>query len=285
MLNPFSWSLPCPACGSTTRHLYLFSKHGCDILQCVECGIGRTEAAGFDPSSYYTQDYFSGGHLDGYADYRGAEFVLRREFARVVAFVRRHCRGGKLLEIGCAYGFFLQEAKAHFDVSGIELAQEAAAHCRRCGLNVLDGVADEDNLRQIGPIDAVVLLDVIEHLADPRKTVELCARQLKPGGVLVLTTGDFGSLLARLSGATWRLMTPPQHLWFFTRDSMQRLSTGAGLEFVYCDHPWKLVPLSLILFQLTRMMGMRPAQRLHGSRVGLPVNLFDAMRMVLRKPL
>ena len=282
--HSLSHSLSCPACGAPTQHTYLYSKLGYDILRCVECGIGRTEAAGFDPSSYYSEEYFSGGHSDGYSDYLGAEPVLRREFARVVAFLRRHCRGGRLLEIGCAYGFFLQEAEAYFDVFGIELAAEAATHCRHSGLTVLDGVADEETLRRLPPMDAIVLLDVVEHLPNPKQTLELCARQLNPGGVVLLTTGDFGSLVSRLTGSKWRLMTPPQHLWFFTPGSMQRLAEGAGLKLVSYDHPSKIVPLSLILFQLARMFGMRSAKLPHTSQIGLPLNLFDAMRVVLRKP-
>ena len=111
MLQPSIRTLPCPACGALTPHRYLYAKNGCDILRCAQCGLGRADATHFDPAAYYTDDYFSGGHADGYADYRGAEPVLRREFARTVDFIRRHRAGGKLLDIGCAYGFFLQEAR------------------------------------------------------------------------------------------------------------------------------------------------------------------------------
>src|SRR5262245_7940739 len=140
-------SRACPACGRMTDHVLRFQVNGCDILECRSCGLGRTEASGFDPTVYYTGDYFSGGRADGYFDYRGAEPVLRREFARSVAFIRGFRRGGRLLELGCAYGFFLLEAARHFDVAGIELAAEAAEHGRRAGLNVLQGTADRAKLR------------------------------------------------------------------------------------------------------------------------------------------
>ena len=275
---------PCPACGRMTDHLRRFSIRDSDILQCCSCGLGRTEMSGFDPVGYYTEDYFAGGHADGYSDYRGAEPVLRREFARSVEFIRRFRPNGKLLELGCAYGFFLMEAARHFEVAGIELAADAAGHCRRAGLNVLQGMADEANLKRIGHVDAIVLFDVIEHLPDPRETLALCHRYLNPGGIIVLTTGDFGSTLARLAGAKWRLMTPPQHLWFFTQEAIRRLSEGLDLATEHVDHPWKIVPASLIIFQLRRMLGWRGGAVAGASRIGLPVNLFDAMRVVLRKP-
>ncbi|MFZ1894630.1 MAG: class I SAM-dependent methyltransferase [Rhodoplanes sp.] len=277
---------PCPACGIKTAQRLLYRKNGCDICRCETCGLGRAEAVeGFDPAAYYTGAYFSGEHADGYADYVGAEPVLRREFARTVDFIRALRPGGRLLELGCAYGFFLDEAKQHYNVCGIELASDAAQSCRARGLNVVTGVADAATLERFAPpFDVVVLLDVIEHLPEPDATLALCAERLMPGGVIVLTTGDFGSLAAQLARAGWRLMTPPQHLWFFTAESFRRLAPQHGLSVARVDHPWKTVPLSLIVFQLRRMLGLSSAERAaRASGIGIPVNLFDAMRVVLRK--
>jgi SAM-dependent methyltransferase len=275
---------PCPACGRVTDHSHRYTSNGCDILQCNDCGLGRSDRiGGFDPAAYYTADYFTGRHPDGYPDYQGAEQVLRQEFARSVEFIRRFRPDGKLLELGCAYGFFLAEAARFFEATGIELAQDAADHARRMGLNVLQGAADEENLRQTGRVDVIVLFDVIEHLSKPHETLALCRQHLNPNGIIVITTGDFGSVVARVTGARWRLMTPPQHLWFFTQESVHRMSAGNGLAVEHLDHPWKFVPASLIIFQLQRMLGFAGARLTAASRLGVPVNLFDAMRIVLRK--
>jgi SAM-dependent methyltransferase len=274
----------CPACGHAGAHRFLYAKNGCDILRCEQCGLGRARAAGFDPGRYYTSDYFDGRHSDGYADYVGTEQILRREFARTVEFIAGFRTSGRLLEVGCAYGFFLREAKRLFDVSGIELAADAADHCRRAGLTVFTGQADEALLERIGTVDVIVLLDVIEHLPAPRDTIALLVKHLNPGGIMVITTGDFGSLSSRVAGAHWRLMTPPQHLWFFSPASMRSMAASAGLQVEHLDHPWKFVPFSLIVFQLARMAGLRPHRIPASGRLGLPVNLFDAMRIVLRKP-
>lgn len=274
--------LPCPACGKSTEHRALFVKNGCEILQCSACGLGRAKAADFAPERYYTGDYFSGRLSDGYADYLASEPVLRREFARTIRFIRKHRPGGRLLEIGCAYGFFLQEAAPFFDVQGLEISDEAAAFCRQRGLSVSTGIADEAAFARLGRFDVIVLLDVIEHLVDPARTLALCCSHLEGDGLIVMTTGDFSSLYARLSGRNWRLMTPPQHLWYFTPNSIGRLSASLGMRAEVCDHPWKLVPISLISFQLARILGMK-APAWAGSRIGMPINLFDAMRCLLRK--
>jgi 2-polyprenyl-3-methyl-5-hydroxy-6-metoxy-1,4-benzoquinol methylase len=272
----------CPACAEASDHAFRFRVNGCDIWQCLTCRLARADTADFDPATYYTGEYFSGNRRDGYADYLGTAPVLSREFESSVTFIRHFCDKGKLLELGCAYGLFLKEAKPYFDVSGIELAEDAAQYARNSGLNVLSGSADERNFEKIGMVDVIVLFDVIEHLVDPQGALALCARYLRPGGIIVVTTGDFDSWLARIAGAHWRLMTPPQHLWYFTQSSMHRLATATGLSLEYADHPWKTVPLSLILFQLRRMLGLRvgPATQ---SRIGFPLNLFDAMRLVFRK--
>ena len=281
--SPLISQVQCPACGSATSHRHLYTKQNCDILSCQACGLGRADTTGFDPANYYTDKYFSGGQTDGYADYLGTEPVLRREFGREVDFIRKLRPSGRLLEIGCAYGFFLHEAKRYFDVAGIELAEDAVAHCRRNGLNVSTGVVSEALLDRIGPIDVVVMLDVIEHLPEPHETLARCAKFLKPGGLIVLTTGDFGSPAARWAGSSWRLMTPPQHLWFFTTESFRRWAPQTDLRVHAIDHPWKIVPLSLIVFQLARMAGRKPVVPSALNRIGVPVNLFDAMRIVLRR--
>jgi SAM-dependent methyltransferase len=274
----------CAACGEPSSHSFRFNVSGCAIWQCERCGLGCAETSGFDPTAYYTANYFSGQCSDGYLDYQGSEPVLRREFARSVDFVRRlHPSGRRLLDLGCAYGFFLKEARQHFDVVGIELADDAAQACRHAGLQVFSGVADEATMARVGEVDVITMFDVIEHLPQPRDTLALCGRYLRPGGVIVLTTGDFAAITARALGAKWRLMTPPQHLWFFTRESLRRMTAPLGLSIEHFDHPGKIVPLSLIVFQLKRMLGLRGSQHPSASRIGIPVNLFDAMRVVLRK--
>jgi nitrite reductase/ring-hydroxylating ferredoxin subunit len=193
---------------------------------------------------------------------------------------------GTLIEVGAAYGFFLLEAKAHYQVYGVEIAGEAAQFARARGLDVRTGSLTRQLLEEIGPIDVAVMLDVIEHLEHPKATLALCNEFLRPGGIIILTTPDFASALARVTGKGWRNMTPPQHLWYFTPDSITRVAAAAGLEVDQITHPWKRVPISLIVQLISRYIRVQLPRSVLSplSKIGLPVNLFDAMRVVLRKP-
>ncbi len=282
-------------CGATGPMREIYVRHGCPILRCAACGAGRSLPARFDPTSYYTADYFEGGHADGYGDYAATREVLAREFGAVARRLRAALPEGRvLLEIGCAYGYFLRVARdAGWEAHGLEISADAVARCHAEGLPVVtQGVADATALAGLPRPDAVVMLDVIEHLPDPLDTLALCAGRLRAGGVIHVSTGDFASPLARLLGPRWRLMTPPQHLWFLTPEWFRRAAPGIGLAVESVSHPWKTVPLSLALFQLRRFAGLAPRAvaraprpaRAWASRLGLPVNLFDAMHVVLRKP-
>lgn len=275
----------CPACATETRHSAAWKKNGCQIWKCEECGLGSATAPGFDPSSYYTKAYFDGRHADGYADYIGSKSVVREEFRGIVNSIRAVIPSGKLFEIGSAYGFFLMEAQPHYEVHGVEISEEAATFSRSRGIDVQLGTIRRQTFEQIGAVDVIVMLDVIEHLEDPASVLQLCADYLRPGGVIVVTTGDFGSRFARISGKHWRLMTSPQHLWYFTPLSVIKIAERYGLELEQLAHPWKKVPVSLMLYQLGRMAGIklsRESLSLFNS-VGIPVNLFDAMRVIFRR--
>jgi SAM-dependent methyltransferase len=270
-------------CGSAKIAPVVCRKDGFDITKCEDCGTGRTVVADFEPATFYNEDYFTGGV---YRDYEGSQDTLRREFRGQADFLKSLLpHDGKLLEVGCAYGFFLQEAKAYFDVYGFEVAQAAVDFCHRNGLsNVQQGVVTEDYLEQHGPFDAVVLLDVIEHIDDVTATMETLVHHLRPGGVVLVTTGDWDSLTAKLAGNRWRLLTPPLHLWFFTPRGLTAMFAGMHLKREHLSHPWKLVPLELILSQASEMVSLKWQWKLpqRVRNLGLPANMFDAMRMVFR---
>jgi 2-polyprenyl-3-methyl-5-hydroxy-6-metoxy-1,4-benzoquinol methylase len=249
------------------------------------CGLGSTAVPPqLNVLDIYDESYFRGGQSDGYGDYLASEEVLRREFTSSIEKLRQHATaGGRLLEVGCAYGFFLAQARPYFECVGIEVSAAAAEHGRRLGLNIRHGELTPEMAKDLGTFDVVVMLDVIEHLDRTADTLRLLASLLRPNGVIMISTGDWGSFVARVMGRRWRLMTPPQHLFFFSRRTLARMLEQAGFEVLSSTHPWKVVPVGLMAYQVVSRLGFKlPVGRKMYS-AGVPVNLFDAVQVLARK--
>jgi len=227
----------CPVCGRAGPALQ-FRKDGFDMVCCSDCGalyVGQDPAA-IDLDALYGEAYYTGGSDAVFADYVGQEAARRAHARRKLMLLRtlppRIPRHGRLLDVGCAAGFFLAEARAFYDVQGVELSAWSSAYAReRLGLPVHTGTLQDATL-PAGQFDVITLWDVIEHVPDPVPLLAEAARVLKPGGRLVLTTGDWGSAYAQARGPDWHLMTPPWHLTMFSRATLQRAARRAGLRVV-----------------------------------------------------
>ena len=178
-------------------------------------GLGKE-----DIRTLYIEGYFKGGE---YADYKNDKNVIQRNFRNRLKVVKRYLSNGKLLEIGSAYGFFLDLARENFDVMGYEICSKAAEHARsQLKLDVRDTDFVKENLGN-KIFDIVCLYDCIEHLLFPQLYIEKINTVLKIGGYLFITTGDIGSLLPRIQGKAWRLIHPPTHVHYFSRKSISKL--------------------------------------------------------------
>jgi SAM-dependent methyltransferase len=228
----------------------------------------------------YTQDYYSNStgvsKTTGYPDYQAMEPALRKSFREKLTRIKRLKSAGMLLDVGCAFGFFLDEAKDSFDAYGIELSPFAAAFAHaELDLNVFVGTFTTAGIEE-ATFDVITLWDTLEHLSSPRKALQEAARLLKTGGVLALQTGDVASLCAKFSGMRWHLYNLPEHLFFFSKDTCTRILQATGFKVIWCSYDTNYYSLSHLLDRLARMAGLR-AMPENGllDQVVLPVNLFD----------
>ena len=279
-------TFPCNLCGNS-KHILLFEKKGFPIVRCTSCDLVSTVLpSGFNTNSIYDDSYFQGGQEDGYADYQSSEKILKAEFRSVLKKLLSffpNTKGKKLLEIGSAYGYFLDEASKYFECYGIEVNKEGALQSRNRGLNVFEGVLTEDILKKTGKLDAVVMLDVIEHLNEPLQTLKQLYDAMNPDGVILVVTGNHNSLLSNIMKQNWRLMTPPQHTFFFSTKTLKAVLTKAGFRVIASDSPWKIVPLGLPFYQVGRRIGFRIKFLENISSIGIPLNLFDTIRVIAKK--
>ena len=155
--------------------------------------------------------------------------------------VRRRCRAiikrkktGRLLDIGCATGVFLNEMRKYpgWEVSGVEPIESAVEFARkRFGLDVFQGTLLEYPYTAKS-FDVVTLWDVLEHIPNPRENLELIYQILKPGGFIVIKIPDPLSWEAQLFRANWAGYEAPQHLYHFPGYTLVNQLTLLGFEYI-----------------------------------------------------
>jgi SAM-dependent methyltransferase len=130
--------------------------------------------------------------------------------------------------VGCGFGYLLAAARGYFDHrAGTELSARAAEEARRWADIVYRGALG-DIPRSEG-FDLVIASHVIEQVYDPYKFIETLLSHLKPGGKLLLATPDMGSFWHRVMGRRWPSFKIPEHVLYFSRDSLHGLNESMGL--------------------------------------------------------
>lgn len=208
-------SSPCNACGAATVVKRLDrvrdpqSTEHFDIETCLACGLGHTTPEPEDLSAYYGPAYYGGRH----------SFTARYCTARRLRLLGQAAkRRGKLLDIGCGDGSFLEAcARDGWDVTGTEIGG-AAELSKQLGIDVRDSV---EHARERGPFDAITMWHTLEHFRDPKGTVAAARALLAPGGVLVIAVPDAAGLQARAFRQKWFHLDVPRHLFHFTRGSLE----------------------------------------------------------------
>ena len=276
----------------------VWTKDGLVILRCSSCGLlyraslpSSEELSGLYDSSYFRAEERS-QRGEGYADYVGEADLHRLNARRRLSFLEGLTRPGSLLDVGCAAGFFLDEARANgWQVTGVELSAEMAEWASgTLGLESVIQGSFTGLAWNEGTFDCVTMWDYIEHTIDPLSELRLAHKVLRPGGLLVLSTGDAGSVVARLSGRRWHLLTPRHHNYFFTRSSLLLGLERAGFGVLAVRHFGARYSTRYLAHKLRTLVDVRPLRRLErtlgGSRmgaVGVPVNLGDIVTIVARR--
>jgi SAM-dependent methyltransferase len=207
-----------------------------------------------------------------------------------VELVKRWCASGTLLDVGCALGGFLAVAQEHgFEVEGVEIAEYAAEQAR-ARLHIK--VANSDIYSaELAPesYDVITMWDVIEHLTDPNLALEKILRALRPKGYVAFSTGDVLSTWARLTGKRWQLLTPPQHLYFFSQRSISGLLKRHNFSVKEIHYQRKWVTAAFVLFKAQESFGsiikpLSTAVRWSGlQNAKININLGDIMTVVAQK--
>jgi 2-polyprenyl-3-methyl-5-hydroxy-6-metoxy-1,4-benzoquinol methylase len=274
-------------------------KDGFDVVQCPQCGLlfrrhlpGHEEVAAIYGEEYFKRSADDAG-AQGYLDYVRDEEAHRLSSQKRLGWLERRAvrAPGRLLDVGAAAGFFMDEARLRgWEVEGIDVAPSMSRWAReQLDLPVRTGEFQTATFDE--GYDCLTMWDYIEHSLDPMGDMRRAFELLRGEGRLVLSTGDAASPVARVSGSRWHLLTPRHHNFFFTAATLRRGLERAGFEVLESKHLASPYSLRYCVYKLGTIMPRSrvlrfAARRTDASRLGrvaLPVNLGDVVTVLARK--
>jgi len=221
----------CPLCADSAAHANpLLFKLGMQLLACSRCGMSysRQVLRRDAERKLYVGSSFQTSYKDlklnpAYAD-------LEATKCRYILQQLRRCSAGSgtLLDIGAGSGCLLSAAReAGWKARGIEANPGFVELCRSAGLEVNQGFFPDTRLENT--VDAVTMLDVIEHAPDPQALLQVVRSQLADQGLLVLQVPNVDSLLVRLQGEASSNFCIG-HWNHFNPATLRKLAMAAGFE-------------------------------------------------------
>jgi len=284
----------CNLCGGMT-HQPFCPQNGRGLVQCMNCGlvfVGEQPPAE-ELYSLYSENYFHNDESGevGYHDYIKDEPNIRKTVNKRFNHIEQFVKGGRMLDVGCAMGFFVDEAhKRGWQVEGLDVSKFAVEYVQeRFGHTAYHGSLLDVDLPQ-GAYDLVTMYDVIEHVPDPQGYMNAVGRLVKSGGIYELATPDVGSIPARMTGKRWiGYKLSDEHVYYFSIKTLTQMLDNAGFDVVHTRHIGKHVTLNLFLDRLGFYVPWlsRPLQALestfHLSDRSFYMNPMDIVAITARK--
>jgi len=231
---------PCPLCGGAASREVAVVRRWTEPFRMARCG--GCSLLFMDPrpsdeqlAAFYDEGFYAGDGEYAYVDERTVEPQVRVRAAGRLARVERMlaARGvgsRRLVELGCAYGTFLDEARNRgWTVTGCDVSHAAAAWAREHrGLDVRTCDLADAGLAPASA-DLVTGSEVVEHLADPVRTARAMFEVLAPGGVALFSTANEASVARMLRGERWGYFLPG-HVVIWSARTLARLLADAGFR-------------------------------------------------------
>ncbi len=238
MIRPEATCLIC----ESSYDAYRLVSNGC-YYRCGGCGVyflwpqPNAEVLG----KYYEIMHGNYGGIDRSYDAwkKRLERDLRSKSQILARYVDFGRVGLRVLDYGCAYGHFL-EILDRYPVRkwGCDVSEGALRIARRrfgASSEWIGNPADLPSNIETATMDCVTMWATLEHVTNPEVVVSSIAAVLKPGGILAVDTGVTDDRLSRMIRGNVQWFDAPQHLWVFTKGSMELLLCKAGFEIVFED--------------------------------------------------
>jgi 2-polyprenyl-3-methyl-5-hydroxy-6-metoxy-1,4-benzoquinol methylase len=232
-------SCACDWCGSNKSELIFVGPDRLErlpgqfqMVRCTECGLYRQNPrlAWSSLKHYYTENYSSFPKL--VQEHRSWLKRLDKRYGpwKRLRAIERYQPGGRLLEVGCATGIFLEEVarSKNWEAVGIEPSPEPARHAKEMlNLPIHEGRFAEVDLPK-NSFDVIALWNVLEHLEHPIQDMRYAHSLLKEGGLLVMAVPNLEGLESKVFQNYWAGWDLPRHTYLFPRQTLRRILNELG---------------------------------------------------------
>lgn len=287
----------CPLCGSARVYLLYkatskipssskqiqvsekhFGLHG-DIVRCDQCGftyVGNKEYVN-KVLKLYT-------HMSDEA-YLQEEKERRHSFIRILSMIEKSLHGRKvrILDIGCCTGGLLVEArKRGWDVYGIDPSVWACKVAKKANkLEIFNG-SIESYKKSLPTFDAITILDVLEHVENPKTIINKTYKLLRKGGILCVVTPNYGSITAKILEKRWwgiRLA----HLSYFRKSDISKLLMESKFKIVHMRQYIRYFSLYYLIIRLIPSIEKWNNLKKVLKHCTIPLLLFDTFELYFMK--
>lgn len=233
--------VPCPVCDSTVYEP-LFTKQGFDFVRCTNCTLVYVNPRLLESATlaYYgdaSDQQSMVDWLNVLANPANQAWQVPYFQEAVDILAKSIPANGKILDIGCSIGLFMEVAhKSGFECVGLEPEPASREYALAQGLDVRPDLFNDAGFPPAS-FDAITLFGVLEHLSKPKDMLADIMNVLKPGGVVMVIVPNVYSFANGTLHALARTFTGRNHLSYFSWDTLSHLFTKSGYEIVHLDTP------------------------------------------------
>src|ERR1041385_1853392 len=234
-------SVLCPVNGLPARP-YCRTGPAQYYLEPLSGTIFQAEMPSVGAMNEYADDEYSSGAYREYAKSHDLKVATARPR---LAAIRQLTQGRRLLDVGCATGFFMEAAAQEgFEVRGVEFSKVAISLARPdIQSRIVCGDVNALRSQTSDKFDVVTAFDIIEQVQDPANFLTEIRDMVVPGGVLAISSPDTGHVLRYLMGSRWPMLQPMQHTVLFSRRSIAALLERCGFRDVRVETTRKVLTM------------------------------------------
>lgn len=234
----------CPLCGADD-YQELDSERGLSVVKCKKCGLIYV-----NPRAKDSQENYFGDSTTFYNEARliftGKKVHHRdKNYEYELKKIRKFKNGGALLDVGTNMGFFLRKAKeAGFETEGVEPSPSLSKIASESwGLKIHNSFLEQADLPQ-NHYDVITLIDVLEHVANPKELLTINYNLLKPDGIIAIKVpnGDYNYFKMKLGkltgkGKTMDIWDCYEHVVHYTPRTFRKMAESCGYKVKKCFIP------------------------------------------------